>query len=409
MGGPLSLARGPLSFIGTPSELFWSLALQGRTILSASGPFSITCVAHVDSILSNVRTSARRVRTFFVLADLYMLCVDLCPSLADRFHSSGPPSGSVWSLSLRVRTILSLAWHTWSVFYQTYGPLPAACGPFSFSRTFHLLRVDLCPSLADRFHSSGPPSGPFWSLALRVRTSLSLAWHTWSVFCQTHGPLPAACGPLSFSRTFYILCVDLCPSLADRFHSSRPRVDLSGHSRFACRPFSPPADLFLLLAWHTWSVFYRTYGPFSLSRTFYMLWVDLCPSLADRFNSSGPRVDFFGQSRFARGPFLLMRALRARTFCLSRADARRASCAYARCADTRGALRAPTRASRADLLPLARFARGRAARRRALRAGTFFPQGGGAAASPRPPPGPPLSAIITGLVWSHYSHSQPWY
>ena len=106
---------------------------------------------------------------------------------------------------------LLLAWHTWSVFYQTYGPLPAACGPFSFSRTFHLLRVDLCPSLADRFHSSGPPSGPFWSLALRVRTSLSLAWHTWSVFCQTHGPLPAACGPFSFSRTFYMLCVDLCP------------------------------------------------------------------------------------------------------------------------------------------------------------------------------------------------------
>ena len=72
MGEPFSLARGPFSFIGTPSGLFWSLALRVRTILSASGPFSIACVAHVVSILSNVRTSARRVRTPFVLADLFI-------------------------------------------------------------------------------------------------------------------------------------------------------------------------------------------------------------------------------------------------------------------------------------------------------------------------------------------------
>ena len=78
MCGPLSLARGPFSLIVTPSELFWSLALHVGTILSASGPFSIACVAQVDSI------------------------------------------------------------------HQTYGPLPAACGPFSFWRTFYMLCVDLC-------------------------------------------------------------------------------------------------------------------------------------------------------------------------------------------------------------------------------------------------------------------------
>ena len=64
MGGPLSIARGPFSFIMTPSGLFCPLALRMRTILFVSGPFSIACVARVDSILSHVRTSARRVGPF---------------------------------------------------------------------------------------------------------------------------------------------------------------------------------------------------------------------------------------------------------------------------------------------------------------------------------------------------------
>ena len=55
--------------------------------------------------------------------------------------------------------------------------------------------------------------------------------------------------------------MDLCPSLADRFHSSGPQVDFTGHLRFKGGPFSPPAVLFLLLAWHTWTVFYQTCGP----------------------------------------------------------------------------------------------------------------------------------------------------
>jgi hypothetical protein len=43
MGGCMSLARGPFSFIRTPGGLFCSLALRMRIILSASGPFSIAC------------------------------------------------------------------------------------------------------------------------------------------------------------------------------------------------------------------------------------------------------------------------------------------------------------------------------------------------------------------------------
>ena len=40
MGGPLSFARGPFSFIRTPSGLLWSLLLRTRTILSSIGPFT---------------------------------------------------------------------------------------------------------------------------------------------------------------------------------------------------------------------------------------------------------------------------------------------------------------------------------------------------------------------------------
>jgi hypothetical protein len=54
------------------------------------------------------------------------------------------------------------------------------------------------------------------------------------------GPLSLARGPFSFIRT---------------------RVDFSVHSRFACGPFSPRADLFLLLAKHASTVSYQTYGP----------------------------------------------------------------------------------------------------------------------------------------------------
>jgi hypothetical protein len=120
MGRPLTFTRGPLSFIGTPSRLFWSLAFHGRTILSASGPFSIASVAHVDSILSNVRTSARRMRTFFVLADLlYVMCGPLSYPRGP-FSFIGTPSGLFWSLALGVRTILS------------------ASGPFSIASVAHV-------------------------------------------------------------------------------------------------------------------------------------------------------------------------------------------------------------------------------------------------------------------------------
>ena len=129
------------------------------------------------------------------------------------------------------------------------GPLPLARGPFSFTRN----RVNLFWSHALRAHNS-----------LRERTFfLLLAWHTWAVFYQTYGPLPTTCGTFSFPWTFNMTRWDLCPSLADRLHSPRPRVDFSGHSRFACGLFSPRADLFLLLALHMWTAFYQTYGPLS--------------------------------------------------------------------------------------------------------------------------------------------------
>ena len=51
--GPLSLARAGVEF-------FWSLAFARGPF----SPFTIACVAREDSILSHVRTSARRARTF---------------------------------------------------------------------------------------------------------------------------------------------------------------------------------------------------------------------------------------------------------------------------------------------------------------------------------------------------------
>jgi len=84
--GHIPLAREPFSFTRIPSGLFWSLLLRVRTIISASGYFSIACVAPVYSILSNER--ARRARTFFVRADLLSIMCGLCPSHADHFLSS---------------------------------------------------------------------------------------------------------------------------------------------------------------------------------------------------------------------------------------------------------------------------------------------------------------------------------
>ena len=179
MRGPLSLARGPFSFIMTPSGLFCSLVLHS-TILSASGPFSIACVAHVDSILSNVCTSARRMRTFFVLADLLYVMFGPLSLARGAFSFIVTPSGPCWSLALLVRTILS------------------ASGPFSIACVAHVVSI-----------------------------------------ISNYGPLPAASGPFSFARTFLLSCADLCSSHADRFNLLGPRLDFSVHSRFACGPFSP--------------------------------------------------------------------------------------------------------------------------------------------------------------------------
>ena len=73
----------------------------------------------------------------FVLADLlYVMCGPLFLA-GGLFSFIGTPSGLFWSLAFvcgpfspRADLFLLLAWHTWSVFYQTYGPQPAAFGPF---------------------------------------------------------------------------------------------------------------------------------------------------------------------------------------------------------------------------------------------------------------------------------------
>ena len=151
--------------------------------------------------------------------------------------------------------------------------------------------VDLCPSLADRCHSAGPRvdfSGH--SRFARGPFSVTRANAFSSFFTCGHGPLPAACGPFSFSRTFYMLWANLFPSLADRFHSSGPRVDFSGHSRFASGPFSPRADLFLLFVFlsNVWTSARRV-------RTFLVL-VDLL------YGMGGPLSLACGPLSFIRTP-----------------------------------------------------------------------------------------------------------
>ena len=47
------------------------------------------------------------------------------------------------------------------------------------------------------------------------------------------------------ARTFFV-CADHSLSYPDHFNSRGSRWIFSGHFRFACRPFSQPADLFLL-------------------------------------------------------------------------------------------------------------------------------------------------------------------
>ena len=98
MDGPLPLARGPFSFIRTLSGLFCSLARSVRPILSASGSFSIACVARVDSILSNVRT-------FFVRTDLLYVMGGPLSLARGPFLFIRTPSGLFCSLKLGELTI----------------------------------------------------------------------------------------------------------------------------------------------------------------------------------------------------------------------------------------------------------------------------------------------------------------
>jgi hypothetical protein len=99
----------------------------------------------------------------------------------------------------------------------------------------------------------------FWSLALRAQNTLRERTFYIASVAYVGSTLSNVRTSASRVRTFFII-VDLfyvmggLMSLArDRFNSSGPRVTFSGHSRFACGPFSPRVDLFLL---HTWTLFY---------------------------------------------------------------------------------------------------------------------------------------------------------
>ena len=126
---------------------------------------------------------------------------------------------------------------------------------------YYITRVDICPPRAYLFRSRGPFAftrtrvNLFWSLALR---------HAWTILHEriSFYCLRRICGQYSIKRTDRCLpCADLFRSRIPFFCHGRtsvprtrtafiyhdPQVDFSVHSRFACGPFSPRADLFLLL------------------------------------------------------------------------------------------------------------------------------------------------------------------
>jgi hypothetical protein len=125
------LARGPFTFIRTPIGLFCSFALRMLTILSASRPFSIACVARVESVLSNVRTSARRARTFFVHADLLSVMGGPLPLAREPFLFIRTPSGLFCSLELGARAIFCHARFARERFSSFF---TCARGPFASPR-----------------------------------------------------------------------------------------------------------------------------------------------------------------------------------------------------------------------------------------------------------------------------------
>ena len=153
-----------------------------------------------------------------------------------------------------MRTILSVsgpfsiaAQHAWTVFYHTYGPLPATRGPFiCYGRTS-------VPRTRPVFFHQDPE----WTFLL-TRASLHHSLHDRTFFYCLHSTrrqYPIKCMDFCPPRWTFLVRADLlsviggCLSLARApFSFIRTRVDFSVHSRFACGPFSPRADLFLLLA-----------------------------------------------------------------------------------------------------------------------------------------------------------------
>jgi hypothetical protein len=147
--------------------------------------FSIVCVARLDSILSNKRTSAHRVGPLSFVRTFYLLWADLCPSHVHRFHSLE----TNWTVLLTRASRADHSLRERMFFYCLRG-----------TRGQHSIQhMDRCPPRAELFSvMSGPlslarglfsfirtPSGHFCSLALRMR-AIPYASGPISIACVAH-------------------------------------------------------------------------------------------------------------------------------------------------------------------------------------------------------------------------------
>ena len=110
MCGPLPLARGPFSLSMNPSELILVTRASRTENCPRADLFYIASVAYVDSILSNVYGPPPFSLTF------YMLRADLCPSLADRFHSPGVRDPE-WTFLVTPASRADHSLREWTFFY----------------------------------------------------------------------------------------------------------------------------------------------------------------------------------------------------------------------------------------------------------------------------------------------------
>ena len=155
-----------------------------------SGPFSIYCVVHVDFILLNARTSARRAPTFFVYADFVsIVCMRTYSSHTRTVFIYQHPE---WTFLVTRASGADHSLREWIFFYC----LRVARIQYSIKRTR--------PPRADLFRSRGP-------LIYYVRT-LSRAGLTSMPIMPWHGA-PALGGPPRPKYIFSQAILCCAPSL----------------------------------------------------------------------------------------------------------------------------------------------------------------------------------------------------